>query len=74
MKQFKSKPPVGQPEFLRAETMAGIVNIPTRSFHLYVKQGLIPSFKLGRHRLFRKAEVFAALDKLRTASVQEVLS
>lgn len=74
MNSTNSKSTVVNPEFLRASTMAGIVGVPVRSFHLYAAQGLIPSFKLGKHRLFRKAEVFAALEKLRTASVQEVLS
>jgi hypothetical protein len=69
----KIPPPMPEPELHHAPQMAAIVNIPVRSFHQYAQQGLIPSFKIGKHRLFRKSEVFSALEKLRTASLQEVL-
>ena len=43
----------GNQEFLRAREAATWLGVPLRSLHQYVQQGLLPSYKLGRHRLFR---------------------
>ena len=63
----------GNREFLRAREAAVWLGVPLRSLHHYVRQGLLPSYKLGRHRLFRKPELLSALDANRTASNSEIL-
>lgn len=47
--------------FIRAKEAAAWLGIPLRSFNQYVQQGLLPSYKLGRHRLFRKTQLIEAL-------------
>ncbi|MFA7234215.1 MAG: helix-turn-helix domain-containing protein [Terrimicrobiaceae bacterium] len=49
------------------------LGIPLRSLYQYVQQGFLPSYKLGRHRLFRKKELFSALSINRLAGRDEVL-
>jgi excisionase family DNA binding protein len=51
----------GNREFLRAGEAAIWLGVPLRSLHQYVQQGLLPSYKLGRHRLFRKKNILAFL-------------
>ena len=63
----------GNREFLRAREAAIWLGVPLRSLHQYVRQGLLPSYKLGRHRLFRKGELLSALGADRTASRSEIL-
>jgi excisionase family DNA binding protein len=63
----------GNREFLRAREAAFWLGVPLRSLHQYVQQGLLPSYKLGRHRLFRKAELLSALNADRTATRSEIL-
>jgi len=60
-------------EFIDAKAAAVWLGIPLRSFHQYVQKGFLPSYKLGRHRLFRKKELLSALSIHRTASRDEVL-
>lgn len=60
-------------EFIDAKAAAVWLGVPLRSFHQYVQKGFLPSYKLGRHRLFRKKELLAALCFNRTASRDEVL-
>ena len=64
---------VANQEFMRAREAAIWLGIPLRSLHQYVQQGLLPSYKLGRHRLFRKGELLSALGADRTASRNEIL-
>ena len=63
----------GNQEFIRAKQAAAWLGVPLRSLHQYVQQGLITSYKLGRHRLFRKGELLSALGADRTASRSEIL-
>jgi excisionase family DNA binding protein len=63
----------GNREFLRAREVAIWLDVPLRSLHQYVQQGLLPSYKLGRHRLFRKGELLSALGGDRTSSRSEIL-
>jgi excisionase family DNA binding protein len=63
----------GNREFLRAREAATWLGVPLRSLHQYVRQGLLPSYKLGRHRLFRKGELLSALGADRTATRSEIL-
>jgi excisionase family DNA binding protein len=67
------KAKVANQEFMRAREAAIWLGIPLRSLHQYVQQGLLPSYKLGRHRLFRKGELLSALGADRTASRNEIL-
>jgi excisionase family DNA binding protein len=45
-----------------------------RTFWTHVLAGRIPSYKIGKHRLFRKSEVIAAIEKCRVRTNSEVLS
>ncbi len=63
----------GNQEFLRAREAATWLGVPVRSLHQYVQQGLLPSYKLGRHRLFRRQELLEALGASRVASRAEIL-
>lgn|GEM_PF-1374607 len=60
-------------EFICAKEAAAWLGIPLRSLHQYVQKGLLPSYKLGRHRLFRKGELLGALGANRMASRSEIL-
>lgn len=74
-KRKESEPAISMQahEFIDAKAAAIWLGIPLRSFHQYVKKGELPSYKLGRHRLFRRKELLAALSSSRTASRNEVL-
>ncbi len=60
-------------EFITAKQAAAWLGIPLRSFYQYVREGLLPSYKLGRHRLFNRMELLAALGNSRLASRTEIL-
>jgi excisionase family DNA binding protein len=60
--------------FCRAPEAAKHVPMALRTFHLKVAQGIIPSYKFGRQRLFKKDEVIAAIERYRVATTSEVLS
>jgi excisionase family DNA binding protein len=60
-------------EFMGAREAATWLGVPLRSLYQYVQQGLLPSYKLGRHRLFRKEELLATLGANRMASRNEIL-
>jgi excisionase family DNA binding protein len=47
--------------FIGAKEAAAWLGIPLRSLNQYVQQGVLPSYKLGRHRLFRKVQLLEAL-------------
>jgi excisionase family DNA binding protein len=47
--------------------------IPERFMQQYVQMGLLPSYKLGKHRLFRKNELLKALGATRRATRAEIL-
>jgi len=47
--------------FIGAKEAAAWLGVPLRSFNQYVRQKLLPSYKLGRHRLFRKSQIVEAL-------------
>ena len=69
----KSAGNTGNQEFLCAREAATWLGVPVRSLHQYVQQGLLPSYKLGRHRLFRRQELLEALGASRVASRAEIL-
>ena len=64
----------GNQEFICAKEAAAWLGVPLRSLHQYVQQGLLPSYKLGRHPLFRRQELLEALGASRIASRTEILS
>lgn len=59
--------------FIGARQAAAWLGIPVRSLHQYVQRGLLPSYKLGRHRLFRREEILTCLQTTRLASRSEIL-
>lgn len=59
--------------FVDAREAATFLGIPLRSLHQYVRQGLVPSYKLGRHRLFRRFELVHALQSTNKATRDEIL-
>lgn len=54
-------PSLEEDGFIDAKEAAAWLGIPLRSLYQYVRQGLLPHYKLGRHRLFRKAQLLTAL-------------
>ena len=60
-------------EFMSAQDAASFLGVPLRSLYHYVQQGLLPSFKLGRHRLFRKHELLNTLRAMRITTSDEIL-
>ncbi len=54
--------------FIGAKEAAAWLGIPLRSFNQYVQRKLLPSYKLGRHRLFRKSQLVEALGASFTAT------
>jgi excisionase family DNA binding protein len=50
-----------------------VTPFPLRTFRFYVAKGMIPSYKFGRNRLFKKSEVIAAIERGRVATADEVL-
>lgn len=71
--QRKVVSPNKDQEFIDAKQAAMWLGVPLRSLHQYVQKGLLPSYKLGRHRLFRKIELLSALEADRIASRNEIL-
>ena len=61
MCQNVQSPAVEAAEFIQIREAAVWLGVPLSSLREYVSRGLLPSYKLGRHRLFRKREVLEAL-------------
>jgi excisionase family DNA binding protein len=59
--------------FIDTKEAAAFLGIPLRSLRQYVQQGLLPSYKLGRHRLFRRQELLTALRATTKATRDEIL-
>jgi excisionase family DNA binding protein len=60
-------------EFCHDVEAVKVTPFPIRTFRFYVAKGMIPSYKFGRNRLFKKSEVVAAIEKCRVGTVDEVL-
>lgn len=69
----KERPPASEHGFVDAKEAAAFLGIPLRSLYQYVNQGLLPSYKLGRHRLFRRFEILHALQSTNKATRDEIL-
>jgi excisionase family DNA binding protein len=54
-------------ELLTSAQMADLLQMKRSTIEDYARRGLLPSIKLGRHRRFVRADVEAALAKLRRA-------
>ena len=59
--------------FCHHKEAAIISGLPLRSFYHYVEQGVIPHYRIGRHRLFKKDELIAAIMANRVGTNNEVL-
>lgn len=62
-----------QSEFIDSKIAARWLGISLRSLQRYVQMGLLPSYKLGKHRLFRRKELWDAVGANRWASTAEIL-
>jgi excisionase family DNA binding protein len=60
-------------EFIQIREAADWLGVPFSSLRQYVSRGMLPSYKLGRHRLFRKGELLEAMRQATRASLNEIL-
>lgn len=60
-------------EFIAIREAAEWLGVPFSSLRQYVSRGMLPSYKLGRHRLFRKRELLEALRQSTKSTLDEVL-
>jgi len=65
--------PSEKSEFIQIREAAEWLGVPFSSLRKYVSRGLLPSYKLGRHRLFRKPEVLEALRQSTQATLDQIL-
>lgn len=73
MPQNTKKPVSENAEFIQIREAADWLGVPFSSLRQYVSRGLLPSYKLGRHRLFRKRELIEAIRQSTKATLDEVL-
>ena len=52
-------------ELMTAQQLADLLKMRRSTIEDYARRGLLPSFKLGRHRRFIRSDVLSALDALR---------
>jgi excisionase family DNA binding protein len=70
----ENKPPESEnAEFIDIREAAKWLGVPFSSLREYVSRGLLPSYKLGRHRLFRKRELLEALRETTKATMDQIL-
>ena len=65
--------PSEKSEFIQIREAAEWLGVPFSSLREYVSRGLLPSYKLGRHRLFRKNELLEALRETGKTTLDRVL-
>jgi excisionase family DNA binding protein len=73
MPQKPKKPSSENAEFIQIREAAEWLGVPFSSLREYVSRGLLPSYKLGRHRLFRKGELLEALRAATKSTLDEIL-
>jgi len=73
MQQKTKKSPSENAEFIEIREASEWLGVPFSSLRQYVSRGLLPSYKLGRHRLFRKRELLEAIRQSTKATLDEVL-
>ena len=70
----ENRPPESEnAEFIDIREAAKWLGVPFSSLREYVSRGLLPSYKLGRHRLFRKRELLEALRETTKATLDQIL-
>ena len=60
--------------FVRVGQVARVTGISVRTLQALTAEGLVPSYKFGHSRLFKIAEVIAAIETTRESTVCEVLA
>ncbi len=65
--------PSEKSEFIQIREAAEWLGVPFSSLRKYVARGLLPSYKLGRHRLFRKGELIEAIRVSSHSALDKVL-
>ena len=60
-------------EFIKIRDAAEWLGVPLSSLREYVSRGLLPSYKLGRHRLFRKGELLEAMREATRPTLDQIL-
>jgi len=60
-------------DFIQIREAADWLGVTFSSLRQYVSRGMLPSYKLGRHRLFRKRELIEAIRQSTKATLDEVL-
>jgi predicted DNA-binding transcriptional regulator AlpA len=59
-------------DWCRDETMASLLDIPVSTFREYVEKGWLPKgVKIGKHRLWSRASVNAALARMQEPSFDD---
>lgn len=53
---------------MTTQQLADLLKMRRSTIEDYARRGLLPSFKLGRHRRFIRSDVLAALDDLRRST------
>jgi excisionase family DNA binding protein len=61
------------PEFIGLHEAAAWLGLPLSSVREYVSRGLLPSYKLGRHRLFRKRELLDSMRARAKSALDDIL-
>ncbi len=73
MQQKTKKASSENAEFIQIREAAEWLGVPFSSLRQYVSRGLLPSYKLGRHRLFRKRELLDAIRETAVSTLDEIL-
>jgi len=73
MPKSSQKPSSENAEFIQIREAAEWLGVPFSSLREYVSRGMLPSYKLGRHRLFRKHELLEALRETGKATLNQIL-
>ena len=61
-------------EFIEIREAAEWLGVPFSSLRKYVARGMLPSYKIGRHRLFRKHELLEAIRETTQTTIDRILS
>jgi excisionase family DNA binding protein len=54
-------PPLRAEDVMRAGEVASLLHIPVSTVHDWARRGLLPSRKIGRHRLYIRRQIEALL-------------
>ena len=64
------KPPQKDPELITRAEVARILGISLPTLNDWTKRGVIPALKIGSRVRYKKADVYAALEKVETLKFQ----